>query len=170
MSHQEFFQEIRKDHRELTDLLQQMKSQSSYDAKDMVVQLKSELKPHQEAEEKTFYQSLRRLPDAHRLAFKAEEEHHVAESILSDLEKTPSGDTWTAKLDVLDELVQEHIKEEESKAFKWAGSINETEMGDILRNFQSMKLRLKSDMMGGTTSGPDTTSGDLPNADLGQVV
>lgn len=170
MSYQEFFQELKRDHIEVTNLLQQMKSQSSIDSKDLLVQLKNELTPHQEAEEETFYKALRRLPDAHRLAFKAEEEHHVAETVLADLEKTPTGDQWIAKLDVLDELVQEHIREEEDHAFKAARSLDENEINDILQNFQRKKLQLKSDMMSGTPTEPDTRSSHLPDEDLGTIV
>lgn len=170
MSHQEFFQELKKDHSELKEMIQQMKSQSSQEASGMVMQMKRELKPHQEAEEQTFYKSLVRIPDVHRLALKAEEEHHVAENVLDDLEKTPSGDQWEAKLDVLEELVKEHIQEEESKVFEAARSINESEIDDILQNFQRKKIQIKSDMMTGTIREEDTRSSALPDEDLGTIV
>ncbi len=170
MSHQEFFQVLKKDHEKLTGIIQAMKSQAPMDSVDMVVQLKRELMPHQEAEKETFYKALSRMPDAHRLALKAEEEHHVTETVLSELEKTPSGDHWAAKLDVLEDLIQEHIQKEESRAFQAAGSINDTEINDILHNFQNLKLQIKSNMISGIERESDARSGHLPEEDLGTVV
>ena len=170
MSYQEFFQELKKDHEEVTNLLRQMKSRSSGDIHEMVVQLKRELMPHQEAEEETFYKSLTMIPSAHRLSLKAKEEHRVAVSVLNELEKTPSGDPWIAKVDVLDELVQEHINEEESQAFAAARSLDEKEINDILQNFQRRKLQIKSEMTSGIKDEPDTRSSELADEDLGTVV
>lgn len=146
MTHQSFFHELKKDHEEVKNMLAQMKSQSSEDAAEMLMQLKGELIPHQEAEEKTFYKAMEEKDDSRKLALKGEEEHHVAASVLEDMEIVPKDDRWMAKLEVLEELVKEHIKEEESQVFNAAQTLDESEMENIEREFQSLKLQIKSDL------------------------
>ncbi len=180
MSFQSFFHELKKDHEEVTSLLQKMKSQSSEAAADLLLQLKSELTPHQEAEEKTFYRALEENQKSHKLALKSEEEHHLATSILKDLEDSPKDDRWAAKLEVLDEIVKEHIKEEESRVFNAARILDENEIDNIERDFLSTKLQIKSDLNKPTPcfdkkqesdiQDKETRSSALADEDLGTIV
>ena len=151
-----------------------MKSESSRESGGLLVQLKRELMPHQEAEESTFYKALSKNKDSHKLALKAAEEHHVAETVLKEMEKSPRDERWTAKVEVLEKLIREHIEEEESEAFAAARMLEDSEIDDILHNFQSRKLQMKSDMNKPSStpeiSAESTRSAHLADEDLGQMV
>jgi len=170
VSHKELFQELKKDHESVKRIIQQMKSLPSKKAGDMLMLLKNELYPHQEAEEKTFYKSLEGKQDSRQLALKGEEEHHIADIVIEDLEKAPKDDRWMAKLEVLDDLVKEHFGEEEGRVFKAARSLDESEIDNIFRDFQSTKLQIKSDMNERYSTYAEAKSGNLADEDLGRIV
>lgn len=143
MPHQQFFQEIKKDHQEVKDLLQKMKSQPQK-GDGLLAQLKEQLTPHLEAEEHTLYKTLADSRSTHSLALKAVEEHHVAKTVLDELEQTPRGDRWQAKLSVFDELVNEHMKEEESEVFEASRSLSEEQIDGIMKAFLKEKDKVKA--------------------------
>jgi hemerythrin-like domain-containing protein len=97
------------------------------------------------AEESTFYQPLMATKDARDDALEAMEEHQVAEMVFKALETMPKGeDRWGAKMSVFKELVEHHIKEEESKIFKSAEkALGHDEMQNIMKQFEQEKQRIK---------------------------
>ena len=59
--HQDLFELLKKDHRELMEILDQLKETSDRSSKkreDLFMQLKQEIVPHMRAEEKAFYSVL----------------------------------------------------------------------------------------------------------------
>lgn len=147
--HKEFFAEIRRDHKEVKDMLKQLTDSSGGASKvrdELFAKLKKELVPHLKSEEKVFYPVLKKNDEAREDVLESMEEHHVTDLVLAELEKMPKkNDEWMAKLKVFKELVEHHIKEEESKVFEDARkAIDEKAMQSILAEFQKSKEQIRS--------------------------
>ncbi len=146
--HQELWQTLRKDHREVKGLLEKMKETSEDDyqeREDLFQQFKREIVPHMRAEEKAFYPVLRQYEEVKEDAMEAMEEHHAAELIMVELEKLSKADEfWHPKLMVFKEMIRHHIQEEESKIFQDAEkAVPHEEMRTVLANFEKEKERVK---------------------------
>ncbi len=146
--HQDLFELIKKDHRELGEILNQLEETSDRSFKkreDLFMQLKQEIVPHMRAEEKAFYSVLQKSNEAKEDAMEAMEEHHAAELVMNELDKmSKQEEFWHAKLSVFKEIIEHHIEEEEGKVFQDAEQvISENQMETILENFKSEKERVK---------------------------
>ncbi|MHB1398197.1 MAG: hemerythrin domain-containing protein [Trichloromonadaceae bacterium] len=142
----EFFQMLKKDHVEVRGILGQLiETKESKKRDELFQQLKQELIPHMKAEESTFYQPLLANKMAREDALEGVEEHHVSDMVFKELEKTPKGDDqWGAKITVFKELVEHHIKEEESKIFKSAEkALKPDELQTIMKKFDQEKQKIK---------------------------
>lgn len=149
--HNEFFQILKKDHKEVMGIFEQLKSTSEKSMKnreEMFMKLKQELRPHMEAEEKVWYPLLKEKKEARENALEADEEHHAAEMVLKQLEKTAFDDeTWKAKLSVLQEMVAHHVEEEEGKIFKDTEKVlKHEEIDQIMKKFEETKQKIKKGM------------------------
>lgn len=97
--------------------------------------LKRELTVHETIEEEILYPALKEFAKTKDIALEAYEEHHVVDTIMSELEQTPVDDeTWEAKLTVMKENLEHHIEEEEGEMFKQARQVMDegelSELGD----------------------------------------
>lgn len=87
----------------------------------LFTELKDELEIHMEGEERFFYSALEQHEEAREKVLQAYEEHQVAKTLLGTFTSLAVDDErWRAKLQVLDEIVEHHLKEEESEVFKLA--------------------------------------------------
>ena len=148
----QFFQLLKKDHREVKGILGQLKESKEIAVKkreELFQKLTEELVPHMKAEEKTFYQPLAAKKEAHEDAMEGIEEHHVAELVFKELQKMQKGeDQWPAKLSVFKELVDHHIQEEERKIFKIAEkALDDDEIQNIMKQFEQEKQKIKKNHM-----------------------
>jgi len=142
----DFFQMLKKDHVEVKGILGQLtETKESKKREELFQKLREELVPHMKAEESTFYQPLLAKKEAREDALEGVEEHHVSEMVLKELEKTPKGeDQWGAKMGVFKELVEHHIKDEESKVFKSAEkALDHDEFQNIMKKFDQEKQKIK---------------------------
>jgi hemerythrin-like domain-containing protein len=147
----EFFNELKKDHQEVKDILEKLKTGSKTAEKTrekLFIQLKQELVPHLKAEEATFYQALMGSKNGKQHALEGKEEHDLTILVCKQLEETPAKeDIWAAKLKVLKDLVEHHIREEEQEIFQIAQKeIKEDRFKEIRQNFQSEKERIKGEI------------------------
>jgi hemerythrin-like domain-containing protein len=134
---------------QVKDMLKKMKDMpdSDYTSREkMFSQMKSALVPHMRAEEKAFYPILRKNKESKMDAMEALEEHHIAEVSLMELDKmSKEEEFWAPKLSVFTELIDHHVKEEESKVFKDARDvISNDQMQELMQNFQDEKESAKS--------------------------
>lgn len=148
----EFFQMLKKEHEEFKGLLGQLKATKEGDTKkrdELFQKLKEELVPHMKAEEIAFYPPLLAKKEAREDALEGVEEHHVSDLVFKELEKSPKGDDqWGAKISVFKELVEHHIKDEESKVFKSAEkALNQDEFKVIMKKFDQEKQKIKKTLM-----------------------
>jgi hemerythrin-like domain-containing protein len=144
----EFFQMLKKDHKEVKEILAQLKEtkeKESSKREDLFQKLREELVPHMKAEESAFYPPLMKKKEAREDAMEGIEEHHVSELVLKELEKMPKDEEgWGAKVGVFKELVEHHIKDEESKLFKSAEkALDSDDFKKIMKEFEQDKQKIK---------------------------
>lgn len=88
------------------------------DKSTIVEQICNELKIHTELEEEIFYPAVRKAIHDADLMDEALVEHAGAKDLISQLEDaTPEDDLYTAKVIVLGEQIEHHVREEEGDMF-----------------------------------------------------
>jgi len=147
----QFFQMLKKDHEEVKTILGQLKETKDSALKkreELFQKLRVELVPHMKAEESTFYPPLLGKKESREDAMEGVEEHHVSEMVLKELETMQKGeDQWGAKMAVFKELVEHHIKDEQSKVFKSAEkALSSDEFQIIMKQFEEEKQAIKKNL------------------------
>jgi hemerythrin superfamily protein len=130
---------LKSDHATLKRLLRELSETSERALKQresLVSQIERELKTHAQIEEEVFYpafKSASRKTDAEDLFFEAAEEHHVADMVLPSLKAAnPKSHEFKAKAKVLKDLLEHHIKEEETQMFVVARQLfDEDQLRDL---------------------------------------
>jgi hypothetical protein len=112
---------------------------------ELFARLKSELTIHEQIEETILYPALRDNPKAEEIAYEAYEEHHVVDTILSELEMTPTDSPeWLAKFTVAKENLEHHIEEEEGEMFTKTRQIfSDDELEEMGRRMAEVKSAAK---------------------------
>jgi hemerythrin-like domain-containing protein len=115
---------LRKDHREVKDLLKEASDADTAQKRKLFEQIKSELQVHEAIEEEIFYPALKEHPKTKELALEAYEEHHVVDQVISELDAlSPDDETWDAKFSEMEENLKHHINEEEREMFEQAQKV-----------------------------------------------
>jgi hemerythrin superfamily protein len=110
------------DHKKVKKLFadfDKLKEEGSDEDKSAVVdQICNELKIHAELEEEIFYPAVRKAIDDSDLMDEALVEHAGAKDLIAQLEDaSPDDDLYDAKVTVLGEQIEHHVKEEEGEMF-----------------------------------------------------
>lgn len=121
---------LKDDHDALRELFGKMEETTERGVKirqTLLQKIGMELRSHSQAEEEIFYTRFRAAAenkDQEEIYYEAQEEHHVVDLLLPELEATdPSTPEFTAKATVLMELVEHHAEEEEKEMLKEARSL-----------------------------------------------
>lgn len=119
--HEELFQALRRDHQDVRDTFRKLREEGrSSERVRLVYELETELLPHMIAEERVLYPRLKDEKEAEirEDALESAAEHHAVRLVLRDLAETPTDDeAFPAKVRVLEEMVEHHLREEESEIF-----------------------------------------------------
>jgi hemerythrin superfamily protein len=109
-----------------------------------------DLKVHAEIEEKIFYPAIQeRTKRGHKeekdLVLESYEEHAAAKKVIADIEAIDANDdSFKPKIKALSELIEHHVKEEESELFPNSRELfSEDEMLELGRRMAELKERLK---------------------------
>jgi len=112
---------LHEDHVEIKFLLKEIEkttTRSCDKRHELFHQLKSVLATHRKLEEGAFYANLRKAKDAKFLLVEALNEHHLSSIVLEDLDCIPiEKRMWMGKFCLLKEIIEHHIKEEETELF-----------------------------------------------------
>jgi hemerythrin superfamily protein len=85
---------------------------------ELVQQICMELTLHAQVEEEIFYPAAREAIEEHDILDEAEVEHASAKELISQLQgMQPNDELYDAKVTVLGEYVEHHVKEEEKQLF-----------------------------------------------------
>lgn len=108
--------------------------------------LKENLMPHVIGEEQVLYPRLKEVTETRDIAFEAIEEHSAVKTLLSQLDGVSTSDeeVWVAKLKVIQENLQHHIREEEGIIF---GEMQRRMGGDELSSLNSQYEEAKRSVM-----------------------
>lgn len=141
------YNELKKDHdqvKEMMTRIEEMSSRASTSKVRLFEEMKAALTAHLRAEEKVFYDALKREKGAHNSALEGWEEHHVADVLMREIARlSPNDEKWTAKFTVLKETVEHHVQEEEGEIWAQAQAIfDEARAQDLGEAFVAEKEKL----------------------------
>lgn len=124
---------LRADHKIVSDLFAQYeKARSPTKKMGLVATICSELTVHAQVEEEIFYPAVKKALKDKELIPEATVEHASLKELISQVEGVqPDGEMFDAKIKVLSEYVEHHVKEEEEEMFPKAKAtrLDLTEMG-----------------------------------------
>jgi hemerythrin superfamily protein len=139
----DIFSIIKQDHVEFLKTLNRMGTTSDSRTRGQeFALLRQSLLPHAKAEEVILYSVIQ----DQNTRLKAEEEHHVMERIIIDMKNIQlSDERWAAKLSVLKDILDHHLRDEESAIFKMAKDrVSKGQALEMAEKFQAMKQELRS--------------------------
>ena len=109
---------LREDHREVSRMLGELESITRKRRKALFLEVQDKVKLHFLVEEKHFYPALTHTGVAHDITLEAYEEHRLVELLLEELDDmNAESDEWVARLKVLKENIERHVREEEDEMF-----------------------------------------------------
>jgi iron-sulfur cluster repair protein YtfE (RIC family) len=125
------FEIITTDHKQFLDTLQKLMGTTQRAHKgreDEFTSLRESLLAHMHAEERLFYPFIMEEAGARQEVYEAIEEHHAAQMVMSEVQSTDAEDeSWSAKVKVLNEMLEHHIEEEEDVLFEKAREVMDDE-------------------------------------------
>jgi len=139
------------DHRTVKGMFKEFEKLSKQDDVDeekaqLVRQICNELTVHAQVEEEIFYPALREAIDDEDLMDEADIEHASAKDLIAQLEgMEPGDDHYDARVTVLGEYIDHHVKEEEGEMFSKArkADVDAAELGaQIAERKEALKAEL----------------------------
>jgi hemerythrin superfamily protein len=137
---------LKQDHKDVKKLFNQVIESKRFD-EDTYALIKKALIIHMNGEEKFFYPRLENNPETRQITLESYEEHDVGKQIINDIDMSDKskGDWMFAKIKVLSEAIDMHVKEEEDELFKEAKKvISHDDEHRIGRLFQQAKMNAMS--------------------------
>ncbi len=110
---------LRADHKLVSGLFEDYEKASTKAMKKKIVsQICLELSVHAQVEEEIFYPAVQKALKDHELVPEATVEHDTLRSLIAQVKDVePDGDMFDAKIKVLCEYVDHHVKEEQNEMF-----------------------------------------------------
>jgi hypothetical protein len=127
---------LRDDHKLVSELFKQYEKASNATKKKLVAQICLELSVHAQVEEEIFYPAVKKAMKDHVLVPEATVEHATLKSLIAQVEGIePDGEMFDAKIKVLSEYVEHHVKEEQDEMFPKAKAtdLNMVQLGDQIQ-------------------------------------
>lgn len=106
---------LKNEHREVEELFEQFEeTDSAPQKKKLAAQICKELRVHMQIEDEILYPACRNAGLSEDKMDEADIEHDTARKLIAEIEADgPGGDHWEARVKVLSELIEHHVKEEE---------------------------------------------------------
>jgi hemerythrin superfamily protein len=147
---QDAFALLKADHKAVKSLFKEFEDLSEEGEDEekagLVQQICNELTVHAQVEEELFYPAVRAAIDDGDLLDEAEVEHASAKELIAQLnEMEPGDELYDAKVTVLSEYIDHHVKEEEEEMFPKAqkSDLDAKGLGDEMR---ARKQELKAEL------------------------
>ncbi len=138
-------EELKEDHRKVENLFDQYKNAKGQAKRSVAGRILNELDAHAAIEERLVYPAIRKSVEEHVID-EAFEEHHLVHMVIRELRRLTMGGRFDAKMTVLKELIQHHVKEEEDEVFPAAGKNKEIDWDNLQK--RARQLREKSKKVG----------------------
>lgn len=134
---------LKAEHDEVSLLFNALEATSQVDVgrKNLFKKLCHELRSHTTAEQTAVYDKLKAHDGPESAVQHAEQEHHKVESMLNELESMDiATDAWMVKLAELKQIVDHHVREEESTLFDRMHQVfTDTQAKDMGKQFVALK-------------------------------
>ncbi len=158
MFYHPLFQDIEQEHDRWMDLMEDLVAvHDPVERRARIARLKLRLVPHLKAEERHVYPALKNHPRLRDLVLLAIEEHHIAMSVLRELERmSGEEENWAAKAAALQDILERHAESEENLLLAGANDALPAEAADSVRAaFTAEQDRMRDKMQegGGLRSG-----------------
>ena len=152
---------LKTDHDLVKNLLDQLTNTTERAIKnrtDLVAKLEMELAVHTALEEKILYPAFKEAggKDEAEMYYEAKEEHRTVDAlVLPDLKGTdPKSPEFAGRAKVVKELLEHHIKEEETEMFVQAKKIlGKAKLEELGAHMEDMKTQLKKELTAAAKSG-----------------
>lgn len=112
---------LKQDHKKVKELMSEIVALGDADSPkrdELFNELKTSLILHSKAEEKAFYEPLRKFKETKEEVEHGKEEHQEVEQLLKELtDESLKGAAWLQKFRTLQKAVEHHIEEEETEIF-----------------------------------------------------
>jgi len=137
----DIFDRIKQDHDTMRALLKRIDEQDGSNQRATFDELHRELWAHGKVEEAVFYAALSQHRGARAETMEGLNEHQMINGLVEQLNAMPSGNgAWTAKMQVLAELLRHHIDEEEEELFEEArDALKDERAAELGRIFDERK-------------------------------
>ena len=145
----DIFELIKADHRKVEEIFSQMENSKSSKTLDQCFnQLYKELNLHAQAEELTFYPTIRNHEGTEQLLEEAEEEHTEVKVMLEQMKSMDSSTAeFKEKLSQLKDAVEHHVQEEEKEVFSQVRQfMSDEELKQLATEFEEVKNTLQKEM------------------------
>jgi hypothetical protein len=145
MAQDGILKDLHDDHQQVSKLIEEiMGTDDNKQRTTLFKEMMTMLLAHSNAEAEVLYKPMKKSDseDTRSFALEGENEHRHVEMQLKDMARATSktSEAWTAKLTVLKELVEHHVKEEESTGFKCARTeFDAAELEKMGQRFQKLK-------------------------------
>jgi hemerythrin superfamily protein len=131
---------LTEDHKKVKKLFKDFEKLKEADASNkdkavLVAEICTELSVHAKVEEEIFYPALREAIDDEDLMDEADVEHAGAKDLIAQLRSMkPGADHYDAKVTVLGEYIDHHVKEEQDEMFAKArkAKVDTVELGEAI--------------------------------------
>lgn len=149
---------LKMDHRKVKGMFVAFKVATEHETKVRVArQICLELKVHSQVEEEMVYPQLRMIENGAMLTDEADVEHRLVKELVDELENAPyEGSMFDAKMKVLQEMVEHHIKEEEHQLLPKLKDVCDIET--LGKEIQQRKAELVQELLHPTKAAKTTKS------------
>lgn len=138
----DIFDRIKTDHDTLRDLLERIEDPDKESRRAVFEVFARELWAHGKVEEAVFYAALSKHRGAKAETMEGLNEHHMINGLAEELNAMPADSgAWSAKMQVLGELLRHHLDEEEDELFDEARDALEGERADELGRLYDERKR-----------------------------
>jgi len=136
---------LHKDHQKVRELFFDFTNTEDEKEKEQLVkQIITELFIHAKAEEEIVYSEVEELAEGEDIIKEAETEHRMVKYLMAELQgMKASEELFDAKVTVLCELVNHHVREEEKEMFKKLRE-SDVDLEELAEKVESRKEELKS--------------------------
>jgi hypothetical protein len=146
------FELLKEDHRKVEKIFAELEPTTERAVKtreELFRKLQKELEIHTQIEETILYPVLKKASETREITFEGYEEHNVAKRLLEEMSVMEvTSEVWTAKLKVLQESIEHHVKEEEEEMFISAReALTKEEIEEL-----GAQLEMKKQELGGKSS------------------
>jgi len=134
------------------DLTRSKAASATQKKRDLANEICAELTVHAQIEEEIFYPALREAMKERDLLDEAEVEHASAKDLIAQIQEANEvDDKFDAKVTVLGEYIDHHVKEERNEIFVKARAVRGLDLVAMRETLAARKEELTSEMQGATT-------------------